>query len=75
MTTLLSILILASSIVMIGSVIVSDSAENNMSAITGQKSEKFFGTSSLSSKQSKVNTVTLIAAIVFAVSLILITKF
>lgn len=77
MTTFFSVLILISSVVMIGSVIVSDSAQNDMSAITGQggTSEKFFGRSNTSSKQSKVNTVTLIAAIIFAISLILITKF
>lgn len=75
MTTFLSILILISSITLIVMVLISEPVENNMAALTGGNSESFWESNKGSSKEAMVNKITIVAAIVMAVSLILLTKF
>lgn len=76
MTTLLSILIVASSIAMIGVAIMSDPAESGMGALTGQSAQgSFFGNSGGDRKEAVLNKINIVAAIVFAISLLLIARF
>ena len=76
MTLILSILVLVSSVTLIALVLISEPVANNMSAITGGgASESFWGSNKGNSKEAMINKVTVIAAIVLAISLILLLKF
>ncbi len=76
MTLILSILVLVSSVTLIALVLISEPVDNNMSAITGGgASESFWGSNKGNSKEAMINKVTVIAAIVLAISLILLLKF
>lgn len=75
MTTILSALILISSIVLIIMVLISEPVENNMAALTGGGSDSFWDSNKGSSKEAMINKITIVAAIVMAVSLILLAKF
>lgn len=75
MTTFLSILVLASSITLIVNAIISEPAENNMSAIMGgSSSETFWGSNKSNSKEAMINKANVVAGIVLAVSLILLAR-
>ena len=76
MTLILSILVLTSSVALIGLVLISEPVDNNMSALTGGgASDTFWGSNKGNSKEAMINKVTVIAAVVLAVSLILLLKF
>lgn len=75
MTTVLSLLIVASSIVLIGSVLLSEPAEGGMNALTGGSSDSFWGSNRGNSREAMLNKATIAAAVVFMVSLLLIAKF
>lgn len=75
MTTILSALILISSIVLIVMVLISEPVENNMAALTGGSSDSFWDSNKGSSKEAMINKITIVAAVVMAVSLILLAKF
>lgn len=75
MTTVLSILVLISSITLIVLTLISEPAENNMAAIIGGgASESFWEGNKGNSKEAIINRVNIIAAIVLAVSLILLAR-
>ena len=74
MTTLLSILVLLSSLTLIVTVLVSEPVENNMGVITGGNSESFWGGNKGNSKPAMLNKVTIAAAVVLLLSLILLLK-
>lgn len=75
MTTVLSILVLISSITLIVLTLISEPAENNMAAIMGGgASESFWEGNKGNSKEAIINRVNIIAAIVLAVSLILLAR-
>lgn len=75
MTTILSVLVLVSSLTLIISVILSEPSDGNMSVITGGASESFWDGNKGSGKDAMLNKVTIVASIVFVVSLILLAKF
>lgn len=75
MTTVLSILVLISSITLIVLTLISEPAENNIAAIMGGgASESFWEGNKGNSKEAIINRVNIIAAIVLAVSLILLAR-
>lgn len=75
MTLILSILILVSSVTLIGLVLVSEPVDNNMAALTGGgASDSFWGSNKSNSKEAMINKATIVAAVVLAVSLILLLK-
>ncbi len=75
MTTILSILVLISSLTLIISVLMSEPAESNMGVITGGASESFWDGNKGNSKDAMLNKVTIVASVVFVVSLVLLAKF
>lgn len=74
MVTFLSLLIVASSIVLIISVLMSEESDGGMSALTGG-SDSFWDSNKGNSKTAKLNKATVVAAVVFIISLLLIAKF
>lgn len=75
MTTFLSILVLISSVTLIVLTLISEPAENNMSAIMGGgASESFWDGNKGNSKEAMINKLNIIAGIVLAVSLILLAR-
>lgn len=77
MTTILSILVLISSIALIVATLISEPVENNMSALMGGSgaSDSFWGNNKGNSKEAMLTKVNIIAAVVLAVSLILLARF
>lgn len=75
MTSFFSVLVLISSIVLIISVIVAEPAESNMNVITGGASESFWEGNKSGSKEALLNKITIVASVVFVISLLLLAKF
>lgn len=75
MTTLFSVLILASSLSLIISVVMQEGSSEGMGAISGGSANALFGKSRGNSREEVLKRITVISAVVFIISaLVLATK-
>ena len=68
MTTLFSVLILASSLSIIVTVAMQDGSSQGMGAMGGQSANAAFGSARGSSKQDILRKITVVSAVVFIIS-------
>ncbi len=68
---ILNILMIISALVMIVTVLMQSSDDDGMGALTGGKSETFFGKNKNNTLEGKLNTATKVSSIVFVVLAIL----
>ena len=68
MTTLFSVLILASSIGLIVSVSMQETSSQGMGAIGGNASNALFGSSRGSSREDVLKRITVVSAVIFIIS-------
>ncbi len=70
MTTLFSILMLISSITLIGSILLQESKQEGLGAMGGGSVDSMFGKSIGTSRQAMLRKVTIVSAVVFIISAI-----
>lgn len=70
MTTLFSILMLISSITLIGSILLQESKQEGLGAMGGGSMDSMFGKSIGTSRQAMLRKVTIVSAVVFIISAI-----
>ncbi|MDO5724835.1 MAG: preprotein translocase subunit SecG [Tissierellia bacterium] len=75
MLTFVSVLVVISSVALIAAVMMQESADGSMDALTGGSSESYFGKNTVKTKDAMLDKIVIIAAIVFMVSLIILAKF
>ncbi|NLY19947.1 MAG: preprotein translocase subunit SecG [Tissierellia bacterium] len=75
MVTFLSVLVLASAIAIIVAVVLQEGGDGAADAYTGGSSDSVWGSNKGNSKDAVLSKITLIAGVVFMVSLVLIARF
>ncbi len=72
MTTLFSVLILVSSLSLIVSVVLQEGSEGGLGTVGGNSSDSLWGKSRGSSRQDMLKRVTVISAVIFLISALLL---